>query len=228
MDRMDIVDPMDRLRGESQHVRCVHLELRPNLIRVLAFAALTLSVFGERGLGQSLPFTVVQGDGLVHTASGFLFPAQIGEFHRVITKQYDQSGHDVSVGYNADRPQVAATIYVYPAHGKALQDEFLFRQNEVVAQHPGTRIIGHGPASVSPAKIPALMTDFVFTDNFGGRIQQLRSRLLVAQQSNWSVEYRFTYPASGGKKAAGLVDYLQASFSWPPPNKSPSQRSEAN
>jgi hypothetical protein len=193
------------------------------LIRVLAFGGLILLVAPRNSPAESPPFTVVQGDGLLHAASGFLFPAQIGEFRRIITKQYDQVGRDISVSYNHDRTEIAATIYVYPVHGKRLEEEFQFRQNEVVSQHPGAKVTAHGPASVSPARIPALMAELVYTDIFRGRPQKLRSRLIVAQQGDWSAEYRITYPASGGKRAAAQADYLVASFGWPVPSKNAEQ-----
>jgi hypothetical protein len=190
------------------------------LIRVLAFGGLILLVAPSNSTAESPPFTVVQGDGLLHAASGFLFPAQIGEFRRILTKQYDQVGRDISVSYNDDRPEIAATIYIYPVHGKRLEEEFQFRKNEVVSQHPGAKVTAYGPASVSPARISALMAEFVYTDIFRDRPQKLRSRLIVAQQGDWSAEYRITYPAAGGKKATARADYLVASFAWPLPSKS--------
>ncbi|MBV9272749.1 MAG: hypothetical protein JO333_02555 [Verrucomicrobia bacterium] len=189
------------------------------LIRAFALAVLIPFVAPGNSPAQSPPFNVVQGDGLLHVASGFLFPAQIGEFRRIVTKQYDQAGRDISVGYNADGPEIAATIFVYPVHGKKLEEEFQFRKNEVVSQHPAAKVTAHGPASVSPARISALMAEFLYTDIFRGRPQKLRSRLIVAQRGEWSAEYRITYPASGAKKAAAQADYLVATFAWPSPDK---------
>jgi hypothetical protein len=194
-----------------------------NFERALAFTALAVFVVAATDSGEPPPFEVIQGDALVHVASQFLFPPQIGELRRVLTKQYDQAGRDISVDYNGDRPQIAAAIYVYPVHGKTLQEEFRFRQNEVVSQHPNAKVVTSGPTSVSPAKIAGLMTDYAYMDKFRGRVQKLRSRLVVAEQGDWSVEYRLTYPESGGKNAATRVDSLLASFSFPAPSKNPAQ-----
>jgi hypothetical protein len=100
------------------------------LVRVFALAVLIQFVAPDNSPAESPPFNVVQGDGLLHVASGFLFPAQIGEFRRIVTKQYDQAGRDISVGYNADGPEIAATIFIYPVHGKKPEEEFQFRKNE--------------------------------------------------------------------------------------------------
>jgi hypothetical protein len=194
-----------------------------HLIRVLALCVLIEFVAPSNSPAESPPFNVVQGDGLLHVASGFLFPAQIGEFRRIATKQYDEAGRDISVGYNHDQPEIAATIFIYPVRGKKLEEEFQFRQKEVVSQHAGAKVTAHGPASVSPARISALMAEFLYADIFRGRPQKLRSRLIVAQRGDWSAEYRITYPASGGKKATAQADYFVASFGWPLPSKNTEQ-----
>jgi hypothetical protein len=189
------------------------------------FALLSLACFGGNigAMAASAPFGVTLDGNIVHIASGFAFPNKIGEFQRVMTRQYDTVGQGVSVGYEVDRPRIAATIYVYPSSGRLLETEFVVRENQIVAQHQDTKLVDRGTGFVSPKKIPALVANYEYTDNFAGKVQPLRSRLLVARRGDWNIEYRFTYAASEGASGAALVDFLQNGFGWPqdvPPSPS--------
>lgn len=181
------------------------------------FALLSLAFFGGSvgAIAASAPFGVTLDGNIVHTASGFTFPNKIGEFQRVMTRQYDAVGQGVSVGYEVDRPRIAATIYVYPSSGRLLETEFVVRENQIVAQHQDTKLVDRGTGFVSPKKAPALIANYEYTDNFAGKVQPLRSRLLVARRGDWNIEYRFTYAASEGASGAALVDFLQNGFGWP-------------
>ena len=101
-------------------MRCPHA--------LLAAAALTLGAcrVPDAAPGAFAPSTSVPGE-VVQRDSGFAFPAQLGRFHRVALRQYDPAGRDVSAGYNCDFLQVVATIYVYPAVGRTLEQEFVRR-----------------------------------------------------------------------------------------------------
>jgi hypothetical protein len=181
------------------------------------FAFLILIFWGFSGLGIAAPapFAVSLDGNIVHIASGFSFPNKIGDFQRVMARQYEATGRDVSVGYNNDKSQVAATIFLYPSRGRLLETEFVVRENEIVAQHQGTKLVDRGTALITPKKTSALMANYEYTDTFAGRVQLLRSRLVVAQRGEWDIEYRFTYPASEGVAGASMVDFLQKSFVWP-------------
>jgi len=183
--------------------------------RLLALMVMLFAAANERVAAAPAPFAVTLEGNIIHIASGFSFPNKIGDFQRVMTRQYDPTGREVSVGYDSHKPEIAATIYVYPSNGRLLDTEFLVRENQIVAQHQGTKLIDRGTALITPNKTPALMANYEYTDNFAGRVQPLRSRLLVARRGDWNVEYRFTYPASEGVSGASLVDFLQTTFRWP-------------
>jgi hypothetical protein len=183
----------------------------------LLFGLLSLTFFWASigAKAASGPFAVTLDGDIVHIASGFSFPNKIGNFQRVMTRQYDTAGQGVSVGYEVDRPRIAATIYVYPSNGRLLETEFVVRENGIVAQHQDTKLVDHGTGFVSPKKNPALVANYEYTDTFAGKVQPLRSRLLVARRGDWNIEYRFTYAASEGANGASLVDFLQNGFVWP-------------
>jgi hypothetical protein len=184
-----------------------------SLLRV--FLGLVFALASERMVAAPAPFAVTLEGNIVHIASGFSFPNKIGAFQRVMTRQYDAAGQGVSVGYEVDSPRIAATIYVYPSNGRLLETEFLVRENGIVAQHQDTKLLDRGTGFVSPKKNPALLANYEYTDTFAGKVQPLRSRLLVARRGDWNIEYRFTYAASEGANGASLVDFLQNGFVWP-------------
>src|SRR5580700_10948464 len=189
--------------------------MRSDLRLWLACIGLAFTLGDERATAAAGPFAVTLDGNITHIASGFAFPNKIGEFQRVMTRQYDAVGQGVSVGYEVDRPRIAATIYVYPSSGRLLETEFVVRENQIVAQHQDTKLVDRGTGFVSPKKIPALVANYEYTDNFAGKVQPLRSRLLVARRGDWNIEYRFTYAASEGASGAALVDFLQSGFVWP-------------
>jgi hypothetical protein len=190
-----------------------------------AVIGLVLCLADERVAAAAAPFAVSLDGNMVHIASGFTFPGKIGNFQRVMTRQYDATGQGVSVGYEDDKPRIAATIYVYPSNGRQVETEFVVRENGIVAQHQDTKLVDRGTGSVSPKKISALVANYEYTDTFAGKVQPLRSRLVVARRGDWNIEYRFTYAAAEGANGASLVDSLQNGFIWPeamPPAQSSS------
>ena len=104
---------------------------------------------------------------------------------------------------------------MYPSSGRLLETEFVVRENQIVALHQDTKLVDRGTGFVSPKKNPALVANYEYTDTFAGKVQTLRSRLLVARRGDWNIEYRFTYAASAGANGASLVDFLQSGFVWP-------------
>src|SRR5215469_9471969 len=189
--------------------------MRTGLARL--FTLLILASFGVSfdAVAAPAPFAVTLEGNITHIASGFSFPNKIGQFQRVMTRQYDSAGQGVSVGYEVDKPRIAATIYVYPSNGRLIETEFVVRENEIVTLHQDTKLIDRGAGFVGPKKAPALVANYEYTDTFAGKVQLLRSRLLVARRGDWNIEYRFTYAASDGANGASLVDSLQNGFVWP-------------
>jgi len=189
--------------------------MRTGLERVLAPLILTLFGVSFQATAASGPFAVTLDGVMVHIASGFSFPGKIGNFQRVMTRQYDVAGQGVSIGYEVDKPRIAATIYVYPSNGRLLETEFVVRENGIVALHKDTKLMDRGTGFVGPKKTPALVANYEYTDSFAGKVQPLRSRLVVARRGDWNIEYRFTYADSEGANGASLVDSLQNGFVWP-------------
>ena len=122
----------------------------------------------------------------------------------------------MSVGYNNGLPPIVATLYVYPAGGRTLEQELARRQAELTHVHPGARLLSRGSMSVSPRGVRALSAEYTFADRFAGTVQPLRSLLFGSPRTARAfVEYRFSYPAPTPQVSAPLVQKLAQDFAWP-------------
>lgn len=155
-----------------------------------------------------------KGDQLVHEPSKFAFPKTIGVFQRDRAVEYDTTGRNVSVGYNAG-VAIAATIYLYPAGGQSLESEFSRIKSEIIAAHPGAKVLTEGDTSVSRLNAPARVASFTFSDRFAGESQELYSVLVVSRYRNLIVKYRFTYPDLRKDRAEEEIKEFLRAFSWP-------------
>lgn len=187
--------------------------LRPAVLLVYLFALLVPAASGA----TADPFVRPKDkDGaLVHRYSRFSFPARLGRFQRVMPLQYDATGRDVSVGYNLGFPPTVVTIYVYPVGGATLEQEFARLQREVTGMHANPRLVDRGTTTVSPAKIRVLSAEYTYTERFAGRVQPVRSTLLVARRGGLFVEYRISYPAESAPVAGKPARQLTQDFAWP-------------
>ena len=165
------------------------------------------------------------GDGRIrHTFSGFTFPTHIGVFQRVQMRQYNQSGSDVSAGYQAGA-LIAATVYAYPAPTQSGADvlarEYASKRSEVLNGHQGVAVLSEGPVTISQGgkKRIGRRAYFSFLDPVAPTPRYLKSQLLVFRDGRIFVEYRFTYPRDHAETAERQIDdFIQAWF-WRGPTK---------
>src|SRR5688572_9354302 len=88
------------------------------LVATILSSCQTVSTSPEAFTGGTMPGEIV------HRYSQFTFPQRIGVFQRERPTEYDSTGRNVSVGYNAG-VLVVATIYVYPgSRDQPIVDEF--------------------------------------------------------------------------------------------------------
>lgn len=151
----------------------------------------------------------------VHRDSGFSFPASVAGFVRGTPNQYDTAGQDVSVGYDYFKPRIVATFYVYPTEGKTQGEEFLRRQREVTTMYPAAQLVSTGTAKVTPKELPAMIATYAIPKMFEQDNQPMRSLLLVGQRGDRFIEYRISFPVSGGEAATKAAQDFLAEFAWP-------------
>ena len=163
------------------------------------------------------PFTggPTLSDPLVHRASKFTFPAKFGSFQRALPQQYDAAGQDFSIAYDSLLPPVSVTVFVYPAAGRSLEDEFARRQNEITAVHPDARLLAHGPATLSPDRERALSASYRYRAVYGDVDQAVFSALLIARHGDRFVAYRVVYPETAKALASPAALKFEQAFPWP-------------
>ncbi len=151
---------------------------------------------------------------LVHVSSAFEFPLQVGDFRRQRPMQYDPAGEDISLSY-ASRAPVVATIYVYPTQGRSIAELFATRQKEIAQTQPGAHLLTTQNVLVTPKQVSVASASFSFDAGSGGRLELLRSELLIGQCGDRFVEYRFSYPAALEERALAEIARFSRLFEWP-------------
>jgi hypothetical protein len=173
------------------------------------------SPLGPRGAAQPSPSDVFE-----HKPSNFRFPLTVGNFAREAVKQYDQSGLNVSVGYNLGQ-QAAVTVYVYPVQEKPprndLKEHYKFCKEEVLRAHQGGLIVAEGPTDLKPGgqEQGGFQAAFTYTARFAGREQPVRSELYLYRHGRWFIKYRATYAVGDQPKAEPAVKEFIDAWKWP-------------
>ena len=187
--------------------------------RTFATTTLALLLAVSQSWSRSTPFENLPDGRIRHTFSGFVFPKQIGAFHREQMRQYNQVGSDVSAGYNAG-VLVAATVYSYPAPNQqgveVLSREYASKRAEVLRGHQGASVLSESPVTVTQAgrNYEGKRAYFAFRDIFARIPQNLKSQLLVFHDGPVFVEYRFTYPRDHAEQAERKIDNFIRAWSW--------------
>jgi len=187
--------------------------------RILIIAAFALLGIVLPSSSRAAPFENLPDGRIRHTFSGFVFPKQIGVFHREQMRQYNQVGSDISAGYNAG-VLIAATVYVYPAPSQQtaeiLSREYASKKAEVLHGHHGVAVLSEIPVTATQGgkKYSGKRAYFGYRDIFARTPQDLKSQLLVFHDGPSFVEYRFTYPAGHAQQAEQEIEQFIRAWSW--------------
>lgn len=167
-----------------------------------------------------------------HSGARIAFPESINDFERGEVTRYDESGKDLSVGYNLVPPDpVAATVYVYPGRdvlnlgsssevvdgAKKLLDrqEFEGAKDSITATTPGLTLVleDEAFAITNPSERVGRRAIFEGKGIVDGEVTTLRTEVDLFGYGDWFVKYRFTY--SGESPAApGLIIDFMNSLAW--------------
>jgi hypothetical protein len=201
---------------------------------VLILGCLLLASACRPADGQlSEPITLTPAGEFTHSGTEFTFPESIGDFGRVEVTQYDESGKDVSVGYNLDSPDpITATVYVYPgrdvlnlgsdshvvAAAKDLldQQEFDGAKDEIIARIPGLTLASEDKSFVisSPSEQAGRRAIFQGQGLIDGAPIVLRTEVDLFGFGDWFIKYRFTYPGESSTAPVLILDFMN-SLEWP-------------
>lgn len=155
-----------------------------------------------------------QSGEIVHSDSGFHFPARVGSFVRFAGYQYDEEGRDISVGYDGEIPALV-TVYVFPAGEEDLESELVEQSAEVLVSYPGAKVTGRRKVRVTPEGIEADAVSFAFSAKFRGVSQPVHSELVLARHDDRFIKYRITYPEEIADIAGEDSQKFLEHFDWP-------------
>lgn len=201
----------------------------PLVMSCLLLASACLNAEGQ----LSEPISQRPAGEFVHSGTQFTFPESIGDFQRVEVTQYDDSGKDVSVGYNLDSPDpITATVYVYPgrdvlnlgsdsdvvAAAKDFLDEQEFEgtKDEILAYIPGLTLAFEDEsfAISSPSERVGRRAIFEGQGLMDGAPAVVRTEVDLFGFGDWFIKYRFTYLGESST-APGLILGFMNSLEWP-------------
>jgi hypothetical protein len=203
-------------------------------------AVLLVIIVGLAGCQSTSPNSTSQPNNnevagsYTHQPSGMMFPQTLADFQRADIKFYDKEGLDMSVGYNIYLPprMVVATFYVFPAPRLvsigsppnvvdtakeiAVKSQFESTKQAILEAHPGAKLIDEKDTSILQAGgyQSGKMATFEYEDLFAQKRQLVQSMLYLFcyAGSNWSIEYRFSYPKSFD--ASKDIEDFMRSLSW--------------
>ena len=138
-----------------------------------------------------------------HSKAGFVMPEKIEGFQRVQVTQYDETGANISAGYNSvpeggDRWPIVATLYVYPARADAdLDARFGAILRDIGEQHGGAQPELRKNVLLADGRFVGRYAVFGYEEPWGGQAESipLRSYVLLYQWKTWWVKWRVTTPA---------------------------------
>lgn len=195
------------------------------LAKLMVVASLSLSSCTS----LESPFTELEADGFRHDASGFVFPARLGQFKRGESTRYDRDGKDVSWQYTRYhlRDRLNATVYVYPFHGRLgaaasasadsgralLEVEFERVKEDLLAQQPEAKRVfqDHSILRLQGQERYALMANFIFMDKVGIFDIQFFTTAYLIEMGDWLALIRLTAPDdSVGRSTEAIGGFLDA------------------
>ena len=184
------------------------------LLILLAVAALAARA------ADSEPIELTRDVPWRHESSGFVFPQDVVTFTRVSAFRYDDTGHNVSVGYNDRALRVVLTAYVYPNP----QDHSLLRHFEQVKHdvqevHPAAQVVSEGPWKLQQGDrtLTGRRATFAFRVNIGGQEHDVVSEAYLLRLGKHFVKFRVTCPKQRHEAAADRVERFLQSLKIPDP-----------
>jgi hypothetical protein len=214
------------------HIMRVSFPLRVGLC---ALFVLAVSGFAQADYYDEPREVEVTGP-YTQAATGMVFPVSVKDFQRDEIISYNSERTDESATYIQDKDgkEIAITVYVYPVPadlGTALTQSLpkadligawymlgqrLFEEEEqgVVELHGGAVLVDGGETSFEQHGVsyPGAVSTFRYEENFFGRVQKVRSQLVLFPMvgGKWMVKYRVTYPEGydGAAQASAFIHAL--------------------
>ena len=148
----------------------------------------------------------------VHSFSETKFEANIANFYILGPKQYDDTGKDISVGYNS-KSMIALTHYIYPSIGQNAFQHFQEYKNSLLTSKRSAKLIVS--TKVTTRNIPGNMAKFEFFEDFFGMNQKVFSYLYIYESKGWFIMIRITSKAENAISVEKEISEYLATMPFP-------------
>jgi hypothetical protein len=125
----------------------------------------------------------------VHTYSGTNFPDKIANFSFKFTKEYDETGKDISVAYGLNKI-IELTQYIYPANGQDLDEHFESYTKTIQSVKGNVKVIS--TKDIITNKISGKTSKFEYNEDFHSKNQKVYSYLYIYKSKGWFIKLRIT------------------------------------
>jgi len=158
---------------------------------------------------------------VLHPASRFAFPAQVGPFERANVKHHDAQGEALSADYTLAETAVI-TVYVYPepptdAKAGDLLERHVQAMKGAVGHNPDLRLLSEAPVDVTQngRAYQGRRLTFEYRGSFGGVEQELFAKHYLFLLGRHFIQYRVIYPAAEDVKTSPLIQSFLNDLRWP-------------
>ena len=187
--------------------------------RAAAVTLLLLVTSAQLATAQSEPIELTEGEPYSHEPSGFRFPPDVNTFTRTSAYRYDETGHNISVGYNDAALRCILTTYVYPDRGLALAAHFGQVKRDVREVHPDAKLVAEGEWTLKQGDktFTGRRAAFGFTVKIRGEAHDVVSEAYLLRHGGHFIKFRVTCPKEKYEASAERAGRFLESLKLPEP-----------
>ena len=192
--------------------------MSPTRLAVLGLFVLTM-LARPSAANASEPIGLPEGEPYVHEPSGFRFPADVNTFTRTSAYRYDDTGHNISVGYNDAALRCILTAYVYPNRGLPLGAHFDQVKRDVSEVHRDAKLVAEGEWTLKQGEkiYTGRRAAFSFNVKIRGEAHDVVSEAYLLRHGDHFIKFRVTCPKEKYEPAAERVGRFLESLKLPEP-----------
>ena len=196
--------------------------MRPTLPAAVGLLLLT-TLARPVGANASQPIELPEGEPYLHEPSGFRFPPDVNTFARTSAYRYDETGHNVSVGYNDAALRCILTVYVYPNRGLPVAAHFDQVKRDVREVHRDAKPVAEGEWTLKQGDktYTGRRAAFSFTVKIRGEAHDVVSEAYLLRHGGHFIKFRVTCPKEKYEPAADRVSRFLESLKLPEPAAAP-------
>ena len=187
--------------------------------RAAAVTLLLLLASARLAAAQSEPIDLPDGEPYVHEPSGFRFPPDVNTFDRTSAYRYDETGHNISVGYSDAALRCILTAYVYPNRGINVAQHFDQVKRDVRQVHPKAEVVAEGEWTLKQGDktYTGRRAAFSFNVKIRGQAHDVVSEAYLLRHGDHFIKFRVTCPKEKYEPTAERVGRFLETLKLPEP-----------